>query len=419
MEVHAGDTIFTGSLNELLDKSRENIFNTRLFNLVTVEVEHSSGFDRITIVVSVIERWYIWPIPFFQISDRNLNAWWESRDFSRLTYGVDLTFYNMRGRNETLKLIAHFGFNQSYGLSYKIPYINRKQTIGIGFGATVDINREVPVYNEQNQPVYYKNGNQTPLQLIFAYADLIIRPNYFTTHTLSIEYNRYYLSDDVLSIPGFSLADQKLQEFFNLCYMIKNDHRDVHFYPLQGYYFDIQVNLSVPNTLVENTWVKTYVRKYWKFAERLYFAAGFIGQASLGSNHPYYLARGVGYGRDFIRGYEVYVVDGQHFALLKTNLKYAIIPLTIYNIRWIRTTKFNTVPYALYANCFFDMGYVYAPDELFSTNPYLQNDLQNKLMAGAGLGIDFTTYYDIVIRLEGSINLMAKPGFAVHLIAPI
>ena len=115
-----------------------------------------------------------------------------------------------------------------------------------------------------------------------------------------------------------------------------------------------------------------------------------------------------------MRGYEYYVEDGQHFGLLKNQLKFAIIPGRVEKINFIRTSKFNTIPLALYANVFVDMGYVYAYQQL----AYLQNDLkipfnslQNAFMLGYGLGLDFTTYYDVVIRLEASLNLMGKPGY--------
>ncbi len=419
MEFRTGDTVLLRNMAGLMDKSRENVFNTHLFNFVSVELSGKDDDGRISVTVGVTERWYIWPLPFFQISDRNFNAWWESRDFSKLTYGIDFTFFNARGRNETLKILFHLGFNQKYGFTYRIPYINRHQTVGIGFGAGVELNHEIPVMNRENKPVYYKSSSSFPQQVVAGFMEVRLRPGYYTSHTFRAAYSRYYFSGNVMAVPGFSLSSQSMQEFVTLHYMFKDDHRDIQFYPLRGYYFDIQVNHSIPYDYTRNTWLKVYLRKYWNLGSRFYFAAGLTGLASLSETHPYYLFRGMGYGRDFVRGYEVYVMDAQHYGILKSNLKFAVIPLKTIQIPWIRTTKFGLLPFALYLNLFVDAGYAYAPGSLYSTTDGLGNDLQNKLLAGTGLGFDLTTYYDIVIRVEGSLNLLGKPNIALHLIAPI
>ena len=75
-----------------------------------------------------------------------------------------------------------------------------------------------------------------------------------------------------------------------------------------------------------------------------------------------------------------------------------------------------------YANLFVDMGYVYAYQQIaygFNDTSLPFNSLQNTFMMGYGLGLDFTTYYDVVIRVEGSMNLLGKPGVYIHFIAPI
>jgi hypothetical protein len=113
------------------------------------------------------------------------------------------------------------------------------------------------------------------------------------------------------------------------------------------------------------------------------------------------------------------VIDGQHFALLKNNLKFALLPQRTETIGFIKTTKFNTIPLALYLNAFVDMGYVYHYSENPADGIYAGNTLENSFLIGYGIGIDFTTYYDIVIRVEGSMNRMNQPGLYLHFIAPI
>jgi len=412
------DTILLNRLPDLLKSCKENVFNTNLFNVVTFDTTCITG-SRVDVKITVIERWYIWPIPYVEISERNFNVWWETKDFSRLTYGVDLTFSNVRGHNETLKILTHFGFNQKYGFTYVVPYINRKQTIGIGFGADVDLNHEVGVKTADNEVVYYKDVSNFPKQLIFGFTEMIYRPSIYTYHTFRMAYNQYYFMDTVLKVPGFSLTNSNCQIFGSLYYQFKNDHRDVQFYPLTGFYFDLEFKHCFPYSYTHNTYLKVNARKYWQIYNRWYFASGLTMKISLEQEQPYYLARGLGYGREYVRGYEYYVVDGQHFLLWKNNFKFAIIPQRLIKLGFLKSSKFNTAPLALYINLFSDLGFVYHYDPEADTKANLGNSLQNSFMIGYGTGLDFTSYYDIVIRCEFSMNLMGKPGIYLHFMAPI
>jgi len=115
-----------------------------------------------------------------------------------------------------------------------------------------------------------------------------------------------------------------------------------------------------------------------------------------------------------VRGYEYYVIDGSKYVVAKTNLKWAIIPQNKIKFDFIKTEKFNTIPYAFYLNLFYDAGYV-------SENKF--NDVSNQLpgsyLYSLGLGIDFTTYYDKVARFEIARNNLGEIGFFLHFIAPI
>jgi len=415
-----GDAVRTSDLDLLLKTSRDNVFNTRLFNFVSFDTCFLDGHARMDLSIHVIERWYIWPVPFLEISDRNFNAWLATHDFSRLTYGVDLTFSNVRGRNETLKLLTHFGFNQLYGFGYKIPYINRRQTLGLAFGAELALNHEVAIQTSGNQPVYYKDQSSLPKQQVSGYFEFVLRPSLYSFHTLRLTYNYYYFQDTLLRIPGFALNASNSQKFVSFFYRFKNDHRDVQYYPLKGYYFDVEFNHSIPFSITHNTYVKTNLRKFWQIYNRWYFASGLTLKLSLEKEQPYFLQRGLGYGTEFARGYENYVIDGQHFALLKNNFKFALLPLRVIRLSFLRSPKFNTVPIALYLNVFADLAYVYhynqGQDNHFSGSG---NTLQNALQLGYGTGLDFITYYDIVIRCEFAMNLFGKPGIYLHFVAPI
>ncbi len=85
------------------------------------------------------------------------------------------------------------------------------------------------------------------------------------------------------------------------------------------------------------------------------------------------------------------------------------------NLNFIKTEKFSKVHYAFYINLFTDIGFVY---EAYR-DPALKNTFENELLVGYGIGLDFVTYYDIVIRLEFSANNKWEKGVFLHFRAPI
>ncbi len=411
-----GDTILLPDYPSLINAAKENIFNTGLFNFVTVDTTCVSPDKILTdINIRVIERWYVWPWPFFELSDRNINSWLETTDLSRLTYGIDLTINNVRGRNETLKIPIHIGFNQQFGLEYQLPYVNRKKTIGAGFGANYERNHEVIVTSIDNKPVYYKEPALYPRKEVDVFAILLLRPNFYAKHTFRFDYQWYTFSDSLVKIPGYTLDSLKNPRFLSFAYQYKNDHRDFHFYPLKGSYFDIGLVKNGFWQEVDELYIQANLRKYWRLYNRWYFATGLTAKVTLSASDAYFLQKGLGYGREFVRGYEYYVIDGQDFGLFKSNLKFAIVPQRVLAMPFLKSRKFNTVPYALYMNVFTDLGFV--NNRMEKQNRL--NDMQNTLLVGYGVGFDFTTYYDIVLRLELSVNGRGRPGLYLHFMAPI
>jgi outer membrane protein assembly factor BamA len=417
LKFQAGDTVPEASFPLMVTQSRDNVFNTSLFNLVTVDTLREPGCaECVAVTVKVVERWYIWPLPYIAFPNHNINAWFSDPDFSRLTYGINLTFFNTRGRNETLTILLHFGFDQQYGFSYKTPYINKKQTWGFGFGLNFDLNRSLMVSTRGSKAVYMDTSGAFLLRSVSGFGELFFRPSLYTYHNLRLSYEDNRFADTLLSVEGF-LTDSTLnQAFFNLWYKFKLDHRDARYYPLTGYYFDIEFLkegfTSAPVNLFS---VKSSLKKFWQLHGRWYFATGATGRISFPEDQPFYLQEGLGYGRDYVRGYEYYTLNAQHFAILKNNLKFALVPRRVTDLEFIRTPKFSVVPWGLYLNLFADVGYLYNPYPYYGQD----NVVENSVLFGYGLGVDLATYYDVVIGLEGALNLMGEPGFYVHFIAPI
>ena len=109
-----------------------------------------------------------------------------------------------------------------------------------------------------------------------------------------------------------------------------------------------------------------------------------------------------------VRGYELYVIEGRNYFLNKTTFKKELLNITR-TINAIPIEQFQTFPLAIYLKTYFDFGYV--------TNIVGRDQntrLTNKLIWGTGLGLDFFTFYDLVVRFEYSVNSELQDGFFVH-----
>ncbi len=116
----------------------------------------------------------------------------------------------------------------------------------------------------------------------------------------------------------------------------------------------------------------------------------------------------MGYRKEVLRGYELYVVEGPYFFLNKTTLKKRIFSRTY---RWENgpIPQFRYFPLSIFLKTYADLGYV-------KNYPYYEQNningiLSDKLLVGSGAGIDIVTAYDMVFRFEYSFNGEGDSGF--------
>jgi outer membrane protein assembly factor BamA len=408
LTLQEGDSIPESRMPAEVQRSKENLLNTSLFNFV--EIFYKSDVKEIAVIVS--ERWYIWPVPIFELVDRNLNEWLLKKDFSRINYGFSLVMYNFRGRNETLSLAFRNGYTRKYSLQYNIPYINKSKQQGVTFQFSYATNHEIAYNTFQNKLQYFRNDDENVLEEYYAGVQLNFRKALYSTSSFKIEYDRIRVSDSIPVLnPEYFNSGSAKQQYVGLAYFFREDHRDLVAYPLHGTYFDFEAvkrGLGFYGDDVNQLYLSSSFHWYGELSKNIFFATGVKGKISGRANQPYDVARALGYGREYVRGYEYYVVNGQNFFLLKNNLKFRLLPPFVKKFNFIPSEKFSTIPFAFYLNLFYDVGYV--RDRQFSK----YNSLTNTWLPGYGVGIDFSSYYDIIIRVEYSINKFAEDGIFFH-----
>lgn len=405
------DTLSRKEIPQLVVRIKQNLLNTSLFNFVKVDTV-IDNYNHIDFSINVAERWYTWPVPIFEVQERNFNTWWETKNFQRANYGFYLNRDNFRGRKEELSFYFQFGYTEKYGLSYTIPYLTKQQTSGAGVSFTYARNREVPYKSEDNKVVYFKNPNDYVREEFSTKLHYTYRDGIHNKHYLEGRFAQVFINDTLKNYSSDYLLNNETQmKYFAVDYSYRSDFRDNKPYPLRGYFWEFEAKQLgfgiLHDEKLDVSSVSLTVRSYEKLFNRFYLAEGSFVKYSPGKNQPYYVQRGLGWS-DYVRGYEYYVVDGQSYGFAKMGLKYEILKPHVRSVNVPALNKFSTFHYALYAELFFDGGY--ASDQ----QHYKMNPLANKFIYGYGAGINYVTYYDVVIRFEYSFNQLGEHGFFVH-----
>lgn len=410
------DTILTNGLSEIITKSRENLLNTSLFNFVTIDTFRLDS-TNMNITITVIERWYIWPFPIFEIADRNFNVWWKTKDFSRTNYGVYIVKDNFRGQKETIKFKFQLGYNEEVAFSYNIPYINKKQTIGLGIAASYSRNHEVNYATENNEQLFFKDEDGYIRKRYSGGIRLSYRKSQRTLHYFETKYSFASVGDTIAKLnPDYFLNSNTSFQYFSGYYRFEYDERNSKYYPITGYYFSFEALKNVFGVIGDSKLNSDYViisnKNFFKLSSRWYAATGIKAKISVPGKPPYALQKALGY-YDFVRGYDYYVVDGQHFGLLKSEIRFVLVPTQIAQIPFVKSEKFNKIHYTIYLNAYADAGYVW--DKYYYSN----NSLSNTFLLSGGISLNYVTYYDKMIGIDYSINKMKESGIFLHYIAPI
>ena len=123
------------------------------------------------------------------------------------------------------------------------------------------------------------------------------------------------------------------------------------------------------------------------------------------TNQSYIFTNGLGYGNNQVRGYELNVIDGQHYGILQTNLKYKAFDKSFDLSNFLSINQFNTVPLAIYPKVFFDIGYIrnFYPERSNSK-------LSNSLLYGGGIGVDMVTFYNAALKIRYAVNKSGVSG---------
>jgi outer membrane protein assembly factor BamA len=410
-----GDSLSRKQITEGSEKSRENLLNTSLFNFVIINYTFLDN-SEISFFISIIERWYIWPSPIFEHAERNLGAFIHDPNWKRINYGGQIFWDNFRGRREQVKVKIRLGYKEQYEISYVKPNFGKKQQHGVDFTINSTRQHEVNLYSLNNKPEYIWNENSYLLEVFNPYFFYSYRSSLYSWHNLSLSYSGITYRDSGTHEKFTGLPVGKNPEWFLAEYIYQYDFRDSKVYPLNGYYFRINIRRRESLLPGKEGFSKSSVlfngTHHGMLYKGLYYNQALRLQLAKDTYEPKVYRTGLGYG-PYLRGYELFVMDGNTYGLLITNLKYCLMRERTYNLAYIPWSQFNPMHLSFYANLFFDMAYVQGKYYDDAGNNYV-----NRYLYTGGLGIDMVSYYDQVIRFEISMNREGRAGFFIHAEVP-
>ncbi|MFQ3577191.1 MAG: POTRA domain-containing protein [Cytophagales bacterium] len=411
LDFKKGDSLSIKQVFEQLEMNKNRIFNTGLF--ISVEVLPVIKKNEIELIFMLKERWYIFPLPIFELGDRSFNEWWyqRDRDFSRTNYGIHFEHKNFRGRNERLKLLWQEGFTPKYELVYFIPYLNKKQKAGLGFAFQYSQNKQIAVFSENNKLIFLKSDER--LRNMFKVeANYVYRVGFFLRHHFYLRYRIHEIADTVANInPNYLGLGKTQQRFFQFTYVLNHDKRNIQAYATEGSLtqFTLDKQGLMQHDDLDFLSASLAYSKYLKISNRWFASNSNRGFWTNKNDIPYLNLSPLGFGKNYLRGYDLNVIDATSHVFTKSTLKYKFFNYVFNLNSKLIFNQFKTFPITCFLTVFHDLGYTH--------NPMIQPEnskLMNRWLNGYGLGLDIVTFYDTSVRIEYSFNQFNQRGLFFH-----
>lgn len=403
----AGDSLPLYQLRDEISLARQNVYNTKLFKSVEV-VPGRSDTTGLGVRVRVVERWYTYPFPYVKIADRSFNVWWHTYHASldRLSYGIWFIQQNLSGRNDNLEIKATAGFNHQIDLLYTSPYLSPAMQSRIRLQGGILSSREIPFGTSPDNKLEYFRGEHMSWKQWYLSAGYLVRKHIRKKEWLTFRLDNISLSDTIQTLnPDYFSGNSTREVFPTLSYNLRYDATDNILYPLKGYNYELTLKkqgfgwedaVNAAQAIISGN--------YYLPLGRMWFGSlGGTASLRLPFDQPYFNSKAIGYDKDYLRGYEYYVIDGSAFLIARADLKkklfYFQIPTSI------EVGGLDYLPFTIYAKVFSDAG------RSWST---AQTQLGNKWLWGGGLGLDIVTVYDICLSVNLSINSIGNKGLYFH-----
>jgi outer membrane protein assembly factor BamA len=418
LPMQPGDTIPLRLLADKLIEGEQQLMNTGLFRRAEITYkEWKAEGNLVVLQVELLESWYIYPVPIFELADRNFNVWWteQGRDLERVNLGLKFAHYNFTGRRDRLRVGFQTGYTQEFTFGYRIPAINNLQTLGASVDFSFDRNREVGYQSEGNTVLFFNDESQFLRKRFRLEASLTYRKRLYTRHQFIGAYHRNEV-DRVIAQeinPDYYGDGREELQYFRLNYLYTEDRRDRRAYPWKGRYNRVEIEKAGVGFFKEREGLTllTDLRRFYPLGkrERWSLGLGLVGKYSLiRSRQPDSDNQAFGYGANIATGYQLNVIDGLDMVLAKFALRRKLLDTEFTFGKWVFLPAYRRMPVQVVLSVRNDHAYVNAP------YTRQRNSFANQYLFGYGLGLDFIVYYDMVFGVQYGRNHLAQGQFLLN-----
>lgn len=398
-----GDSLDAKQLSPAIIQARQLLINTQLF--VDVQIDTLAQEGQWQIRIQVKERWYLLPLPYFRLVDRNFNQWWvdQNRSLDRVNYGVKFIQNNVSGRNDNLNVWLITGYNRQFSARYTIPFIDKKLTKGFSIGFLHATQKELNISTTGNKQMFLRHTSDAR-KIWRIDASYSYRPDRFKRTTIRLSYFDETIADTILKVQkNYYPGQTNRQAAFDFSYRFQYINVSNIVYPTSGYYTDFFLLKRIAS-LREQSIFQMSARQL--FAKKISSKSFLILDAMTAYKSPidsvFSNSRLIGYGGMQLRGLEYYVVDGTAGVVSRNAFHFNVKNFTLKNPVPIKNHE--KIPIRLYLKMFADAGYAYHK----YAGP--SNSLSNTLLYTYGAGLDLVSIYDFVFRVEYSRNQLGREG---------
>ena len=415
LDLLPGQTIVLKEIETRFTKNRLQLLSTGLFNQVKFNlINYKADHGTADVELILEENWYLYPVPIFELADRNFSVWLEQgATLNRTNIGFRLGHFNTTGNRDPLRVKIHFGYTRKYELTYDYPYWLLDNKLGIGGSVLFAENREIAFKTIGNRTQFHMEDDERRLLSRFRIGpQLKYRPTLNQFHSLRLEYHDNRIAPIVAEKlnPDYFLDGRTNLKFFFLEYDFNFDKRLYSQYPQGGYLLfgnikkeglgifgdydnlSVQLGFEIHHTLHKNIILSTRNK----------------GKTNLNRNVVAFANNtGIGWDRDIVSGYELYVMDGTDFFITINDIKWKFFDRNLNTAKWL-PKQFRKINFIAFFRLNFDTAIV-------NERTYVDtNNLNNRWFYGGGPALDFIFFNNFLFSFEYSFNDLGESGLFFH-----
>ncbi len=410
-----GDTILQNDLGPTLEKNRNNLLNLGIFNEASVNIsEWNTHLNKVEIVIEAKESWYIYLLPIADIADRNFNVWWNTyhHELDRLNLGAQIDFLNFTGHNDKFKAKLQFGYTPKQETEYRFPYFNKRQSLGLTVGILHSENKEVNYETRNNKEQFFKLDDHSLQERWRGQVKMQYRPSNYFRHELVMAFEHLKMDSAILEYNPQLFRNGGISHAAVMAkYSWEYDDRDLKIYPSKGIKAVLETEKIGWGKYDDENILTSTISMEWnrQLGKRFQHRLSGIGHYSLSRSRPsYFHYHALGYQQKFVRGYELYIIDGLDYVIGKYQLSYSLLKTTVQFGRLIPVKQFRAMPLQFFLSFHAETGSV--------NDPYTgdENSLANQWLYGGGFGFDVLLYHNFLFQLNMNTNHLGEWGFFIH-----